>query len=194
MGRKQNVNKNSRTGDGRPLISFISPQPHASKRGNSIDPNVLPFFTRQFKTTTEPRRSRERATLIAVKFKQQALRQRRKARVCGIKRLILSKNYCRRLKSAMMVSTKLHPGVNFWIQATLCDSHRLEDHPSLRFVNLSGPQPSMKKPMALRRSSQDAQDYLFICLPANTTISSTRRFISSTTFSNTRLRDSEING
>jgi len=37
-------------------------------------------------------------------------------------------------------------------------------------------------------------DYLFICLPANTTISSTRRFISSTTFSNTRRRDTEING
>ena len=94
----------------------------------------------------------------------------------------------------MMVSTKLHSGVNFWIQATLCDSNRLEAHPGLKFVNLSGPPPFTKKPTAVRRSSQDAQDYLFICLPANTTISSTRRFISSTTFSNTRLRESEING
>ena len=94
----------------------------------------------------------------------------------------------------MMVSTKLHPGVNFWIRADLCDSHRLEAHLRLEFVNLTGPPAIHEETDGAQRVLPGIPDYLFICLPANTTISSTRRFISSTTFSNTCLRDSEING
>jgi hypothetical protein len=72
--------------------------------------------------------------------------------------------------------------------------HRLEAHPCLKFVILSDPAAIHEETDGRSEGPPGSPDYLFICLPANTTISSTRRFISSTTFSNTRLRDSEING
>ena len=93
-----------------------------------------------------------------------------------------------------MVSTKLHPGVNFWIQATLCACYRLEAHPRLKFVILSSAPAIDEETDGAQKAHPGSPDYLFICLPANTTISSTRRFISSTTFSNTRRRDAEITG
>jgi len=45
----------------------------------------------------------------------------------------------------MMVSTKLHPGVNFWIQGALCASPRLE-LTRRWFVILMVLRPFAKKP------------------------------------------------
>ena len=158
MRRNQNVNKTSRTGTGRPRLSFISPQPHTLPRGATIlVPTSRPYLQDNLRPRLSREESWEKATLIAVKFKQQGLRQRRKAQSVQEKGLFLSKNYCRRSKSARIVSTKLHTGVNFWIRATHRAFHRLEAHPRLKIVILSAPQPFTKKPMAPGRSSQEAQ-------------------------------------
>jgi hypothetical protein len=65
----------------------------------------------------------------------------------------------------MMVSTKLHPGVNFWIQAALCASHRLEAHPGLKFVNLSGP-PAIHEETDGGQKVLPGRPRLFVHLPS----------------------------
>jgi hypothetical protein len=62
----------------------------------------------------------------------------------------------------MMVSTKLHMGVNFWIQGALCASHRLE-LTRRWFVILNGP-PAIDKETGWRSDGPAVKPRLFVHL------------------------------
>ena len=147
--------------------------------------------------TSRPRRSREEAGKsdpYRSQIKTASFTPTPKSENVQNKRLILSKNYMLEIKVSEDSVYKITP------RCELLDTGRSLRLPSTgsssmpKVVILSGPAAIHEETDVRSEGPLRSPDYLFICLPANTTISSTRRFISSTTFSNIRLRDTEING